>query len=170
VKRFLMVLVGAVLAISSMQFSAEAATYDLGDVTDTSNNSFGGELGFFLPPTPIADDIEFTLSAPAVVTGTLTNIALGFGPFSLLDISGLTVSFGGTPLTLDPSGNFTIAGMLAAGSYLLEITGTTAGFFGGAYNIAVSATTPIPGALLLFITALGGLGFARFRRRGSAEA
>lgn len=170
-KRFMMALVGAVLAIASMQVSAKAATIDLGDVTDSSNSTFGGVLGFFQPPTAISDDIKFTLTAPAFVSGTLNNIQVSFGPFNLLDITGFTATFLGNPLSLDPSGNFSIAGMLAAGDYLIHIAGTTAGFLGGAYHITVAAaTTPIPGALLLFVTALGGMGFVRFRRRGSAEA
>ncbi len=170
-KRFLMLLVGAVLAIASMQMSAQAAMYDLGDITGTSGDTYGGALGFFQPPTPINDSVKFTLSDTAVVTGTLSNIVFFIGPFPLLDISGLTLKLGATVLTLDPSGNFSIPGMLAAGDYFLTITGTTAGFFGGAYNIAVTATTPIPGALLLFMTAIGGMaGFAGLRRRGSTAA
>jgi len=172
VKRFLMALVFAVTAIVTTQVSAHAATYDLGDVTDSSNNTFGGALGFFVPPTAISDDIKFTLTAPSFVNGNLTNIVLGFGPFSLLNITGLTATFLGNPLSLDINGNFSLAGMLAAGDYLIHVAGTTSGFFGGVYNISVAAaTTPIPGALLLFMTAIGGMvGFAGLRRRGSAAA
>lgn len=168
-KRFMMALVGAMLAMASMQVAAKAATIPLGDITNTSNDSFGGALGFFQPPTAISDDITFTVTGPSAVTGNLTNIQIGFGPFSLLDITGLTATFLGNPLTLDGSGNFSIAGILAAGDYLIHIAGTTAGFFGGAYyvSVAAAATTPIPGALLLFMTAIGGMaGFGSMRRRG----
>jgi len=171
VKRFLLAMAFALTAIVTTQVSAHAATYNLGDVTDSSASQFGGAIGLFVPPTAISDDIKFTLTAPAFVSGNLTNIPLVFGPFSLLNITGLSATFLGNPLTLDGSGNFSLAGMLAAGDYLIHVAGTTAGFFGGVYNISVTAaTTPIPGALLLFVTAIGIAGFAGFRRRGSAEA
>jgi hypothetical protein len=171
VKRFMLALVFAVMALATAQVSAKAATIDLGDVTDSSSSSYGGALGFFLPPTAISDDIKFTVTNPSSVSGTIENISVSFGPFTLLGITGLTATFLGNPLTLAPDGSFTIAGILAAGDYLIHIAGTTAGFFGGAYSVEVSAATvtPIPGALLLFSSAIAGLaGFAGFRRRGAA--
>ena len=169
-KRFLMILAGAVLAIASMQLSANAATVPLGDITNSTNDGFGGDLGFFHSGVAFSDDVTFHLSAPQFVSGTLTNIQFNIGPFNLLDIAGLTATFNGNPLTLDPSGNFSLGGLLAAGDYLITIAGTTAGFFGGAYHIELTAT-PIPAALLLFVSAIGGLaGFAGLRRRASAEA
>lgn len=171
-KRFIMALVGAMLAIASLQVSAKAATYDLGDITNSSNDQLGGALKFpFQPATVISDDIKFTLSAPSFVSGDLDNLQLFF-LIPLVNISGLTATFLGNPLTFDSNGNFSIAGMLAAGDYLIHIAGTTSGIFGGLYNIELTAaTTPIPGALLLFVTAIGGMaGFAGLRRRGSAQA
>ncbi len=64
---------------------------------------------------------------------------------------------------------------LSAGSYLLAVTGTTSGHFGGFYTgnailtgdatFAV-APVPVPGAILLFGSGLLGLaGFARRHRR-----
>jgi hypothetical protein len=52
------------------------------------------------------------------------------------------------------------------------VTGNAVGTLGGLVSVALTATqTPIPGALLLFITAIGGMaGFAGLRRRGSAAA
>jgi hypothetical protein len=171
VKHFLMLVVGAVLAIAGMQVSANAATVPLGDITHSTNDGFGGDLGFFQPPTAFSDNVTFHLSAPQFVTGNLQNIEISFGPFTLLDITGLTATFNGNPLSLDPSGNFSLGGLLAAGDYFITIAGTTAGFFGGAYHIELTAT-PIPGAMLLFITAIGCMvGFAGLRRRrGAAEA
>jgi hypothetical protein len=176
VKRFMMALVGAVLAVAGMQASAKAATIPLGDITDSSNTAFGGSLAFFFPAA-VSDDITFHVSNESFVSGNLLNLPFSVtiphvGSFALLDISGLAATFNGNPLTLDASGNFSIAGALAAGDYLIHIAGATAGILGGVYHISVAAaTTPIPGALLLFVTAIGGMaGFARFRRRGSAEA
>jgi hypothetical protein len=170
VKRFLMILAAAMLAIGGMQVSANAATVPLGDITNSTNDGFGGDLGFFNSGVAFEDEVTFTLSAPQYVSGNLTNIQFSIGPFNLLDITGLVATFNGNPLTLDASGNFSLGGLLAAGDYLIKIAGTTAGFFGGAYHIELTAT-PIPGALLLFVSAIGGLaGFARLRRRASAEA
>jgi hypothetical protein len=165
----MLALVFAVMALATAQVSAKAATIDLGDVTDSSNSSFGGALGFFQPPTVISDDIKFTVTNPSFVSGTISNLELAFGPFTLLGITGFTASFLGNPLTLAPDGSFSIAGILAAGDYLINITGTTSGFFGGAYFAEVAAATaPIPGALLLFMTAIGGMGFLGLRRRRNA--
>jgi hypothetical protein len=68
---------------------------------------------------------------------------------------------------LDPSGNgieFSYIN-LVAGDYFFRVRGDT-GPLGNAYQyrIAVGAV-PIPPALLLFGTALGGLAFAAYRRR-----
>jgi hypothetical protein len=172
VKRFLMILVGAVLAIASMQVSANAATVPLGDITNSTNDGFGGSLGFFHSGVAFSDDVTFHLSAPQYVSGTLTNLEFSIGHFSLLGINGLTAMLNGvTPISFDATtGAFSLGGLLAAGDYFITIAGTTAGFFGGAYHIELTAT-PIPGALLLFISAVGGLaGFAGLRRRASAEA
>jgi hypothetical protein len=59
---------------------------------------------------------------------------------------------------------------LAAGDYFFRISGTTAA--GGnfySYKFAVTET-PIPPALLLFGTALGGMGIAAYRKRKAAAA
>jgi hypothetical protein len=60
-------------------------------------------------------------------------------------------------------------GALKSGSYLVR----TAGYFLGAGNAAIGGTvslTPIPGAALLFGSALAGLGAVAARRRKAAEA
>jgi hypothetical protein len=172
----MMALVGAVLAMASMQVSAKAATIPLGDITDSTGDAFGGSLAFFTP-APVSDNVTFSLANASFLSGNLVNLPFSvtlphFGTIPILDITGLAASLDGNPLTLDINGNFSIAGLIAAGSHVLQITGTTAGILGGVYHVAVTAaTTPIPGALLLFVTAIGGMaGFMRLRRRGSAEA
>lgn len=174
-KRFMMALVGAVLVIAGAQVSAHAATIPLGDITDSTGEAFGGSLAFFTPQ-PVNDDVTFSITNTSTISGSLTNLVFNvtipfFGTFSILNISGLSATLVG-PLTIDSNGNFSYAGVLAAGNYLINVTGTTTGILGGAYHIAVTAaTTPIPGALLLFMTAIGGMaGFAGWRRRGSAAA
>jgi hypothetical protein len=175
VQRFMMALVGAVLVIAGAQVSAQAATIPLGDITDNTGEAFGGSLAFFTPQ-PVNDDITFTITNESFISGTLTNLVINvtlpfFGTFSILNISGLSATLVG-PLTIDSNGNFSYAGVLAAGNYLINVTGTTTGILGGAYHIAVTAaTTPIPGALLLFMTAMGGMaGVAGWRRRRAVAA
>jgi len=163
VKRFLTVMVFAVLAIVGTQVSAQATTFGLGDVTNsTVNQNAGPSAG------PVSLDITFTLSHESDVTLTLSNL---FVP-GFFDIT--SFSAGSTDLTLSGSlgGPFSFAGVLVAGNYLIHVTGSAVGSLGGLVNVALTAAqTPIPGALLLFITAIGGMaGFAGLRRRGSAAA
>jgi hypothetical protein len=173
-----MALVGAVLAIASMQASAQAKTIALGDIPPgTSEDTFGGRLSFLCFPNKLlSDDITFHLTEDSTISGSLLNLKFSIplpfkGSIKILDITGLTATFLGNPLTLDSNGNFSYAGILAAGDYLIHISGTIAGKLGGAYYFSIAAaaaaTTPIPGALLLFVTAIGGMaGFAGLRRKG----
>jgi hypothetical protein len=157
----MMALVGAVLAIAGTQVSAKAATISLGDITNSSDTQFGGK------PGPISDDITFSLTTLSNVSFTVSNLQV----LPNFDIAGFLATTSDFTLTAGP-GSFTFAGVLAAGNYLIHATGTGIGLIGGLYQIDVTAAaTPIPGALLLFVTAIGGMaGFAGFRRRGSAEA
>jgi len=64
---------------------------------------------------------------------------------------------------------------LAAGNYFLVIAGQTTATpgFGSTYfaTITLTPAVPVPPALLLFVTALGGLGATRyFRRKNDAAA
>jgi len=89
----------------------------------------------------------------------------------------------GTPFNGAGSGNGDGGGIdfssLNAGTYYLRFFGVTApdfntaspssGAFSGSISAsAIVATTPLPPALLMFMTALGGLGFAGWRRRRQA--
>lgn len=174
--RFLMLLVGAMLAIASMQVSAEATTLDLGDVTNSTTNQ-GGVT--FSPTATLNYDVTFSLSAASNVALVLTNFATGGGAFNLSGFSVVAVQSNPNDpsfvLTGAVGGPFSYAGLLAAGNYLISVTGTVTGTVGGMFQATVSAATaavtPIPGALLLFMTAIGGMaGFARLRRRGAAVA
>jgi len=162
-----MVMVGAVLAVASMQVSAEATTIDLGTVQDAT---VGQLIGSPIPPAHVndvfSDAVKFTLTTESMVTVTLVNQV--FGSFN---IGGFLASSSSFTLTQGPSGTFTYSGLLAAADYLVSVSGTLLGSDGGLYKITVAAaTTPIPGAMLLFMTALGVIGFAGFSRRGSTQA
>jgi len=162
VKRFLMLLVGAMLAIASMQVSAQATTLGLGDVTGSVVNNIGGSA-----PGPVSYDVTFSLTAES-------NVALVLANFVTADfhISNLLATSSDLSLAGALGGPFSFAGILAAGDYLINVVGTADGPAGGIFQVTLAATTtPIPGALLLFVTAIGGMaGFAGLRRRGSAAA
>jgi len=119
--------------------------------TGTADGGFGAlALGIGGLTTSICGDAS--CSTPAIASGTTVS-----GPFGLLSLS---------------LGSFT---NLAGGTYFLVVSGL-ASFFGGGYfgalALNVTPAVPIPPALLLFATALGGLGATKFFRRkgGLAKA
>jgi hypothetical protein len=63
---------------------------------------------------------------------------------------------------------------LGAGTYYLRLFGVSqagsVGAFSGDMTFSKVATTPVPPALLLFLTGIGGLGFAGWRRKQAALA
>ena len=172
-KHFMSFLVGLALAIGVAQMPAQAATINLGNIAPGSSSSgFGGAFGVMTFPN-IADTVQFHLTADSTISGNIADIPFAIGPFTFLSASGFTVSLNGvTSLTVDGSGNFSYGGLLTAGDYFLDIGGITTGIFGGGYQISVAAVaaTPIPAALLLFLTALGGLGAVTWRRRSTGGA
>jgi hypothetical protein len=125
------------------------------DVTITSSPVVGTNLKDY--GTAI-----FTSSANAGLFASANN------GLNILLTNALTPSAtGGTTLTTTN---------LAAGSYFLRLFGVIAGqgnnsfltSLTGSINVTPVASTPIPAGLLLFTTALGGLGFAAWRRKTTA--
>jgi len=162
----LMTILAAVLLMAGATLApARAATIVLDPApTDTE--------GFFRLVGPSGSNVTFTLTHNADVNINL--LALGFGGvnFSLAACTNAlcTTSTGvpGTP-TLNSLGafvstaEFSYSALSAGTKYLLSITGV-AGLVLGSLTAQVAAT-PIPAALLMFLTALGGLGFmAKWRK------
>jgi hypothetical protein len=150
---------------------AQAATYDLGALPDGGTGySIGGNFG----PGKFKDTIEFSLNAASQVSGFVLDIAVPV----LANLTNLKISIDGVALALDPQtgGAYTgaVLASLAAGDHSFTITGRANGLFGGGYLFKVAATavaaTPIPPALLMFGTALAGLGAAGWRRRKALAA
>lgn len=163
-KRLMMALVGVLLAVAGSQVSAQATTLDLGDVTNSTSDQFSGPAA----PGAVAYDITFSLSTLSSVTVNLANFNLVPATFNITGFSATSPDF---TLVGGVGGPFSFAGILAAGNYLIQVVGTATGSHGGLWETTVAAAaTPIPGALLLFMTAIGGMGFLGLRRRGSAEA
>lgn len=108
-------------------------------LTTTSN------VGVYVFPTFGAISATFTLLGYDSATNTYTT----FTP---------TLSSLGGGATLQ-----SYVGLATNLNYFLTVAGLYTGISGYAGDIKVSAT-PIPPAILMFVTALGGLGFAGYRR------
>jgi hypothetical protein len=164
-KRFMMILAGAMLALGIARAPAQATTFNLGTLTD-GTPVFQGDL--FSRGT-FSDTINFTLSTASAISGAVWDLAV----LPLSNLSNLKISIDGTSLALNAGhgGAYTgaVLASLAAGDHSFTITGRANGLVGGAYLFKVAATavaaTPIPPALLMFGTALAGLGVAGWRRR-----
>ena len=133
-----------------------------------SNNGFPDE-------DPVESFTDYTATAFAAETPTFnwsytTNDCCG----SLFDPAGYIINGVRTQLSTDGNvqGQFDTSGILSftlnAGDTYGFYVHTRDGFFGTA-DIAVTsvAATPIPAALPLFASALGGLGFVGWRRKNS---
>ena len=91
--------------------------------------------------------------------GGYTGGALGACPGGCIAVWGTTVAAGNVTYTvLDPI-------VLGPGSYVLQIRGDATGAAGGSYSGVLNLTAvPVPAAVWLFGSALGGLGLLRRRR------
>ena len=88
-----------------------------------------------------------------------TGGALGTCPGGCLAVWGTTVAAANVTYTvLNPI-------LLGPGSYVLQIRGDATGAFGGSYSGVLNLTAvPVPAAVWLFGSALGGLGLLKRRR------
>ncbi|HEV8391448.1 MAG TPA: hypothetical protein VGQ35_16475 [Dongiaceae bacterium] len=174
-----MLLVAGLLAFGAAE-QASASTFDLGTLTPgASGTKIVVNLG---DPAPVSfsDTINFSLAAVQTsLAGSITDLSTIFG----VDVNSLTFSLD-LFSTLDPLtslGNFsdpTGVGLafnylnLAAGDYFFRIAGNIGGtgVFGNAYVYRFEVSeVPLPPALLLFATALGGMAVFGYRRRNNAQ-
>ena len=123
-------------------------------VNDAYQFSFSGTAdGVFGALSVAIDGLTTSICSDAACSGSpLATGTTVTGPFGLLSLS---------------LGSFT---NLAGGTYYLVISGLASSFGGGyigALALNVTPTVPVPPTLLLFLTALGGLGVTKlFRRKG----
>jgi hypothetical protein len=176
-KRIMMWLVAGALAFGAAE--ASASTFDLGTLNPGTTSNVVVNLGV---PAPVSfsDTINFSLaSVQSALVGSLTDLSDFFGiPTDSLDFS-LDLFAAADPLTslgnfADPTGTSLAFSYLnlAAGDYFFLISGQVAdaGVFGNAYRYRFEVSeVPLPPALLLFATALGGLGVFGYRRRNNAQ-
>lgn len=161
------------MGLGVMATPAAASTIELGTV-DTSADGFVVNLATNI--TAFSDTIKFSLAGfTTSLSGQIDDISDMFG--IVLDSLNFTLDLFNTTAPTTSLGTFadaTGAGLsfnyldLASGDYFFRVAGDTGAPMGNGYtyrfNVAVNET-PIPPALLLFGTALGGLAFAGYRKR-----
>jgi hypothetical protein len=174
-KKMIALLFAAGLSLGVAQTPAQASNFDLGTLTNDSSGfvaNFGSGIQTFV------DTIKFSLADVSnVLKGSITDLSEKFGQvvnslnfsLDLYKVGDESTSLGHYADAGGTGINFTYAD-LAAGDYFFRISGDSAST-GNAYNyhFNVKVTeTPIPPALLLFGTALGGMGIAAYRKRKAA--
>ena len=172
-KRIMMLLVAGALALGIAERPASASTFDLGTVVPGTTTGINGSFGTKI--TTYDDTINFSLaSVQSALVGSFKDLFHYLG--SAVDISSFSLDLYSTsaPLTSlghfeDPTGVEVAFSYLslAAGDYFFHLTGgITPGSGGGVYQYQFQVSeVPIPPALLLFATALGGMALFGYRRR-----
>jgi hypothetical protein len=158
-------------------------TFTLKEVLDFGNTS-GGHYGQAITLIP------FTLAGNAFFSATVSDLALtdaGAKPLSWLTLALYEYTGSGKPFVDCASGAGPLcteiaydpdpptasigAALLAGTQYVLRVGFGLCGCNGDYAGINLTVTTtPIPGALLLFVSALLGMGGVAWRRRNAAEA
>lgn len=172
------VLAAAVLALGLMSTQAMASSIDLGEIGPEGKDGYVINIASNI--TSFEDTISFSLSALSTsLFGAIEDITLYLGAIPLDSVNFTLQLFS----VLDP--NTTIGDTynndgtgfsfsyldLAAGDYFFKLSGEVGAPLGNGYSYKFSVTqTPIPPALLLFGTALGGLALAGYRKRKAAAA
>jgi hypothetical protein len=176
-KKFRVALAATFMGLGLMATPAVASIIDLGPIDTSGKDGFVINLATNI--TAFSDTINFSLADVSTsLTGRIDEITdiLGIALDSLnftLDLFNTAAPTTSLGTFVDPSGtglNFSYLD-LASGDYFFRVAGETGAPMGNGYtykiNVAVNET-PIPPALLLFGTALGGLAFAGYRKRQAA--
>lgn len=156
---------------------AVASTIDLGTIDSSGKDGFVINLASNI--TAFSDTIKFSLADVSTsLSGKIDDITDMFG--IVLDSLNFTLDLFNAAAPTTSLGTFADAsgtGLsfsyvdLASGAYFFRVAGDTGAPLGNGYtykfNVAVNEA-PIPPALLLFGTALGGLAFAGYRKRKAA--
>jgi len=148
-------LIGTVAAVVLFGLGARAyaTTVDLGDISAGDSN--GAALFVSTPATSIDDTWSFTLTETLLTAIVIDSADLA--PFFGIDGLGAAGSDPAISFAYDVADNaYTFTGVLAAGTYDINVTGTTSGVLGGQYDVTVGGVTavPAPAAFWLFSGAL----------------
>jgi len=153
----------ALLAATAIPSGAN--TINLGDIPPTA--TIGGNSS-----VATTYDTTWTFTLPTAENVVIQGSDFNIAPFTL---TGLTFSISSLPApALGSFSNFTGMGTLAAGTYNLLVSGT-GGSGGSVYSGTITGSsgvtaTPIPGALALFASGLGLLGFSGWNKRRKARS
>lgn len=173
------VLAAAALAFGLMSTQASASSIDLGEIGPEGKDGYVINIASNI--TAFEDTISFSLSAASTsLFGAIEDITLYLGAIPLDSVNFTLQLFSALdPLTSigttynDATGTgFAFSYLdLAAGDYFFKLSGQVGAPLGNGYTYKFSVTqTPIPPAVLLFATALGGLAFAGYRKRKASGA
>lgn len=169
-KRLLALLFASLLVVGLAGRPAAASTFDLGTIAP-GDDTKGIVANFGTGVVSFEDTIELALSFISTsLVGAIGDISFGgvgsvnfqldlFNEADPATSLGTVTDLSGTTLTFSYLN-------LAAGDYFLRVMGDT-GNAGNSYKyrFVVRTKVPIPPALLLFATAIGGLGLIGYRRR-----
>jgi hypothetical protein len=169
-KRLLAMLFASVVLVGLGRGPAAASTFDLGTITP-GDDTTGVVANFGTGIASFEDTIKFSLSFISTsLVGAIRDISFGGVDSANFQLDLFNDSDPATSLgTFTDLSGTTLAFSylnLAAGDYFFRVMGNT-GPGGNIYRYRFAAGTevPIPPALLLFATAMGGLGFIGYRRR-----
>jgi len=174
-KRFTMMLAAVLLMAGAAFVPAKAGTIGL-DPTPTDDQGF-----FVTKGSGDNNSTKFTLTQGANVTINLLGLGIPHVSLTLYacgDANCTTKSVvapdapGGSlnSLILLSTAEFTYSGLLSTTKYLISISGAPLLGVGFVLGNISAAVTPIPASLLMFLTALGGLGFMAKRRKTLSAA
>lgn len=171
-KRIMMVLVAGLLALGAAGKPASASTFDLGTLDPGTTTGFVANFGSGI--SEFDDTLKFSLTTlQAELSGAVSDILDVFGvPVDSLSFTMDLYAASDPTTSLGTFGSATGAGFsftylnLAAGDYFFRIRGETSPN-GNAYSYRFQVNeVPLPPALLLFATALGGMAlFGRKRNK-----
>jgi hypothetical protein len=164
-KLCLTALVGAFIGLC-VSTSAHAVTYAWSYVGDDAFHNGSGTLVTDASTTtagPTVNIIDFDGSfAGAAITALLPTGSIGGNDNLLLALS--------PSYELDGAGVSFIAGGTDYNIYRVGATDRLLGLTSGVFTVSEIAQTPLPAALPLFVTGLGGLGLIRWRRKRKIQA
>jgi len=142
------------LAILGLSTAASATSVDLGNISAGDSN--GASLFYSDGGVVFSDTWSFTLTEDLQVAIIVDSA--DFAPW--FGVDGLTITSSIGPFDFNASDNsYTFSGVLDAGAYSFDVSGTTSGVLGGEYEVIVGGVTPIPlpPAFWLMATALVAL-------------
>jgi hypothetical protein len=149
--KFLGFVAAALLTIGALGHPASATTINVDSppIDDFPAGKNHIAVGAFDVP------FEFHLFFNADLTYDVSTFNISGVSFELRDASNTLVSFNG------------LLGSVTGVTYFFHVLGTSlanSAFFGGTVTLTA---TPVPPALILFLTALGGMGFVAYRRKAA---